>query len=144
MTIEQNSFDHGAEARRPTVCVTCAVPTGLQIALHRIHDEPGVDHNKNITLQAGDNPGIDRGWFGCWLQENSELSVVTGGQLTWRDEKPSEPQPEEVRTPIFAQPQSQPGSIEEMRQPGDAPLLQEPDRDRENPSVPREDDKTAH
>lgn len=45
MTIEANSYDHGAAARRATVCVTCAVPAGLQIALHQIHGED-VDHNK--------------------------------------------------------------------------------------------------
>lgn len=144
MDIERNAHDHSAARAATTVCVTCAVPTGLQIALHQIHDEK-VDHNSNITLKQGDNPGIDRAWFGCWLDENHELSLVTGGQITWRDEKPTDRAQEEVRAPVFAQPQSQPDSIEEMRQPGDAPfVLPEPDRDRENPNVPAADDKTAH
>lgn len=119
-----NDHDHAAANRRSAVCVTCAVPNGLQIMLHQIHDAD-VDHNSRVMLKPGDNPEIDREWFGCWLQENSELSLVTGGQIAWRDDQPKDAAPAEDRGPVFAQPQSQPDSIEEMRQPGDTPFVED-------------------
>lgn len=114
------------QEKRPTVCVTCGIPNGLQIALHQVHEgfvgqKTRVPIGDIITLQGGDNPGIDREWFGMWLEENSQLSLVTGGQISWRDEKPAEASAPEDRGPVFAQPQSEPDSIEEMRQPGDLP-----------------------
>lgn len=120
-------MDDKNRKKPPTVCVTCTVPNGVQIALHQVHEgfmgqKTHVPIGDIITLQQGDNPGIDRQWFELWLKENQQLSLVTGEQITAKDEPLQDEEPAATRGPVFAQPQSQPDSIEEMRQAGDLPL----------------------
>ncbi len=86
------------QKKRPTVTVSCAVASGVQIALHQIHkgfmgQETRVPIGDIVTLKQGDNPGIDKEFYELWLGENSQLSIVQNGMITAREEKPKEDPP---------------------------------------------------
>lgn len=83
--------------KRPTVTVNCAVPNGLTIALHQVHEgfmgqQIRALQGDVVTLKHGPNEGVDKAWFEAWLEENPNLSVVANGMVFAVDGKPGEEQ----------------------------------------------------
>jgi hypothetical protein len=99
-TTNEREDEQGADRqeRRKTVIVTCSVPNGVQIRRHT----PGLDDRAPMMpsghgyeLKQGDTEGVDKEWFDGWLEENKNLSLVTNGQISWRDTP--EPTEDELR-----------------------------------------------
>lgn len=76
--------------KRPTVNVTCSVPTGVQLRRHSpaAHEHaPQLPTGEGYVLKQGSNPGVDKEWFDGWMKENENSSLVQSGVITAIDEK---------------------------------------------------------
>lgn len=73
-----------------TVAVHCSIPNGYTLRLFETrYDGYGMKHSHQInavTIGCGVTRGIDAEFFGDWLAQNPDNSVVTSGAIYAKEE----------------------------------------------------------